>query len=91
MQPAEAVEKKTSKPRETRRDGIDAGLAKAERTIALIRQQARMLAEEREYDDDRLVKLVRLAFGSKFEGVVKNHPSYSPEDLAVFRKRGFNV
>jgi hypothetical protein len=91
MPSAEAVEKQPTKPTEKRGDGCDPHFAKAEKEMALGRQKRRMETAEREQEDARFVKLVRMGFGSMFEGTVKNHPAYSPADLVLFRKRGFKV
>ena len=91
MQPAEAAEKQPTKAVKKRGAGADSHFARAEKEIALGLQKSRLADAERKREDDEFVTLVRLGFGSRFEGTVKNHLAYTPENLALFRKRGFNV
>jgi len=60
-------------------------------TAELLRAEARAAEAKRADDNARLVSLVRVGFTGKFEGTVKNHPAYTPDDLVFFRSYGFNV
>jgi hypothetical protein len=59
--------------------------------IEKAREEARASEVKRAEDSLRLVTLVRLGFANRFEGTVKHHPAYTPDDLAFFRTFGFAV
>jgi hypothetical protein len=59
--------------------------------IELALREARAAITEREEENARLVKLLRMEFGSKLEGALKNSITLSADELAFIRTFGFNV
>jgi hypothetical protein len=92
----EAVIEKTK--RKKRGNGVLAVLGLISKTIKyldkyveLALREARAAVTEREEKNARLLKLLRVEFGAKLEGSLKNSITLSADDLAFLRTFGFNV
>lgn len=79
-----------SEIRQNRVPRLSARLLKLTQETARTQQMATLEEARRANREERLVKLFRTGFRG-IEKSIANHPSYSEDDLNVFRKAGFNV
>jgi hypothetical protein len=70
---------------------IAKGIKYLDKQVELALRAARAAITEREDDNARLVKLLRIEFGPKLEGALKNSITLSADELAFIRTFGFNV
>jgi hypothetical protein len=82
-----AVENAIRRAQTRRTRPLPALAGKLAEDAAALQESLRLFEHRMSEEDERVIKLLRVAFGDKVEKTLKNHPSLSDEDRAFLRER----